>query len=145
MNYKNQIGLHLRLKDCLLKLIEQAKIYNISSFQFFLTSHELNNRYITLNKSDQQKFLQAKRNHFDDLYIHSSYWINPATCKKISSDISKKMLKREIELVKKLEIATIILHPGSAISQNIEEHKNSWKEKGISNVARMLNELLKLN
>lgn len=145
MNYNtNKIGLHIRLQNCLLQVIHQARDFNVSSFQFFLTSPELKGKYINPSSTIKKEFLNLKNQYFESVYIHASYWINPATNKRTSALISKKMLYRELELAQQLEIPALILHPGSAISEP-GTTLTDWKERGIENVARMINSLLKNN
>ena len=145
MNYNtNKIGLHIRLEQCLLQVIKQARDFNVSSFQFFLTSPELKGKYINPCTATQKEFLDLKNLHFETAYIHSSYWINPATNKRTSALISKKMLYRELELAEKLEIPAIIVHPGSAVSDP-GTLLTDWKQRGIENAAHMLNNILKDN
>ncbi|MBD3273438.1 deoxyribonuclease IV [Candidatus Dependentiae bacterium] len=138
---KRNVGLHLKLKTNLSSLIEAALSYKIKIFQFFLTK-EKTGKYLKLDNKDLKNFLKIRK-QFDDLYIHSSYWINLASGKKIGYQTSQKLLKKEIELAKKLRVNFIVLHPGSASKFKSTPKDPRCRIKGIDNFTRALNKILK--
>lgn len=142
MSFNQQIGLHLRLKDTLLNVAQEALEYKIKAFQLFLIAQKTE-KYITLDHHDLEAFLHLKREHFSEVYIHSSYWINPASSSKEIFAISKHLLKKEIKLAKKLEIRYLVLHAGSAKGHRCTEQDPIGKERGIQALASMLNSVLK--
>ena len=144
MNSKRKkplLGLHLKLNPDLHSIIQEAQNYNINTFQFFLTK-EQSGKYLKLDNRDLKLFLK-KRKEFNNLYIHSSYWINLASGKKIGYQTSQKLLKKEIEFAKKLNINSIILHPGSASKFKSTPQDPKCKIKGIDNLTAALNKILK--
>jgi len=148
LNHKDisSIGLHLRLKDSVVQLIEEARMYDIKYFQFFLlSSHSKNNKtkYVKLSQEDCKKFIALKKQFFKHVFIHSSYWINPATGRKLSFDISKQLLKKEIAIAQKLDIHNLVLHPGSATWHRATPDDPTCKHQGIDRLASMLNALHK--
>lgn len=142
MSYKHSIGLHLRIKENLTTLITEALEFGLPTFQFFLNGQKTS-RYLTITQADLTTFLRLKNQLSQPLFIHSSYWINPAAGNKVSFDASKKLLSKEIRLAKKLEIPYIVLHAGSAkdYPENLDDPDN--KTRGIQTLVKMLNSVLK--
>lgn len=139
MNSSNAVGLHLSLKDGLTALVNQALDYQIPHFQFFLTS---NNRYVTITAADIRYFLLC-RHRFSSLFIHSSYWINPAAGNPLSRKIAKRLIYKEMSLAQRLEIPYLVLHAGTA-NGYLETDPMHLRMQGIDAVARFLNEVFKL-
>lgn len=135
------LGVHLKLKDNLYNLISEAKGYNIKTFQFFLTK-EQTGKYLKLDNKDIKQFLKLKK-EFNNVYIHSSYWVNLASGNKIGYQTSQKILKKEIELAKKLHINHLILHPGSAAKFKYIHPNTNWRLLGIENLTMALNKIMK--
>jgi deoxyribonuclease-4 len=79
-----------------------------------------------------QEFVRIRREHFGNLYVHGSYWINLAGI----AHNGYESFKKEVSLAKKLEFTHMVLHPGSA---------NGAKEliEGIDALARILNVMAK--
>lgn len=127
----NQIGLHLRLQDSLLHLAQHAVQLRIPFFQCFFVQ-QMNGRLITMTDEQIASFVAYKREHFTDLYLHGSYWINLASNRRNGI----RSFYRELSLAKKLEFTHMILHPGAA---------NDAREviEGIDTLARVLNEITK--
>ena len=144
MSSKNKnilLGLHLKLNPDLHSIIQTAQNYKINTFQFFLTK-EQNGKYLKLEHKDLKNFL-IKRKEFNNLYIHSSYWINLSSGKKIGYQTSQNLLKKEIEFAKKLNIDSIVLHPGSASKFKSTPQDPICKLKGIDCLTKALNQILK--
>ncbi len=141
MNYKRSIGLHLKLGNSLCPLLVKAQKHNISSFQFFLTK-DSDHKYLKINPTDLKNFLRITKN-LNHLYIHNSYWINLCTDKSIGYQSSIKLLKKEINLAKKLKIQNLVLHPGTATGFKYNVNDPKFKIRGIDNLARALNIILK--
>ena len=141
MSYSKSIGLHLKLEDSLCALLVKAQRYNILSFQFFLTK-EQSFRYPKIDSRDLKNFLKISKN-LQNIYIHSSYWINLCSGKYIGYQTSQRILKKEIDLAKKLNIKNIVLHPGSASAFKSSQQDPKAKFRGIENLTRALNKMLK--
>lgn len=139
----HHLGLHLPLKEELNQLIEDALAYNVSYFQFFLSQSQQKSNYIRPTVDQIKRFVADKQKHFMEAFIHSTYWINPATGNDFRFDIAKTLLKKEIVLAKKFEIRYLVLHPGSATWHKPTELDPSCKQGGIERVVSMLNGLLK--
>lgn len=137
----NQLGLHLRLNTTLLNLINDVKRHNISVFQFFLAASP-NDRYISFSKKEQKEFVQLIQENNFSPFIHSSYWINPSSGRKVSFENSQKLLSQEIALAKRLQVPYIVLHPGSATWFKKREDDPVCRNRGIEQVASMLNTIL---
>ena len=67
-----RVGIHLRLTNQLLtELIEQAVRLQVPFFQFFLV-RQTTKKLIELDDADVQQFLQLRRRHFKNMYLHGS-------------------------------------------------------------------------
>lgn len=136
------IGLHLRLADSIVLLAHEALEYQLNCFQFFLTPQKAT-RYITLSKNDCELFLSLRRQHFSQLVIHSSYWINPSSGNKTTYSIAKRLLKKEQKLAHALEANYIVLHAGTATNYTNIKTKLAIIKAGIQTVAKLLNSVTK--
>ena len=142
MNSLNHLGLHLRLKDNLAALVEEAQALQLSCIQFFLVDQKTH-QYVTFSAKDKQAFLQARKDFLHDVFIHSSYWINPASHNKDVFNLSKSLLRREIRTAKSLDIGYLVLHAGSSKGYLATPEDPLAKTHGLKTLARMLNTLLK--
>jgi deoxyribonuclease IV len=125
------IGLHLRFAHSFVKMIDKAIALNMPIFQSFLM--QKNDAHMGIyDKSDMRKFILTKRQHFNHLYVHGSYWINLASVR----NTNHYCLRREIDLAKKLEFTHMILHAGSAKGAG-------HRHEGIYAMARVFNTLFK--
>lgn len=137
----NRIGIHLRIKQGLLQLAQEAINLNLQHFQFFLAPTTKSN-HINI-EPEREAFLKIKHEHFSMLYLHSSYWINPASGNVTGYEVSKGLLKKELRLAQKLEIPYLVLHGGVAKDHPISPDDPYAKKAGIYALAKMLNHLLK--
>jgi deoxyribonuclease-4 len=128
---KRKIGLHLRLKNSLTELALHATELSLSFFQCFLVLQDTK-RLIEPTQDDCAAFLVMRRKHFQELYVHGSYWINLAGLE----NNGYRALLRELTLARALEFTHLILHPGSA--KGAQE-----KSQGIDALARALNRAMK--
>ncbi len=113
------IGLHLRINESLTHTARHAKALGLRSFQCFVTL-DTAGKFFSPTDDDIAQFCQLQ-NQFDALFLHASYYINPASCRRTHHPI----LEREIKFAKRLKVPYLILHPGVAsnrecISQGIE-------------------------
>lgn len=142
MKSKDNFGLHLRLTHSLTDMIQEAITLNVPSFQFFLTKQSTG-KYISITQKDIHGFCALKKGYPGEIYIHSSYWINPATSNKEAFNNSKLFLRRELRIANKLGIEYLVLHAGSAKGHILSEHDPIGKKSGIQTVAKLLNSVLK--
>ncbi len=129
---KQAIGLHLRIDDSLLQMIQQAVRLNLPFFQCFFISQKTD-KYILFDSAERKQFLTIRNQYFDNLYGHATYWINLAGS---APETARRMLAYEIGMAKRLDFTHIIVHPGSTVGE-ID------RATGIDTVARSLNFLLK--
>jgi deoxyribonuclease-4 len=139
---KQPIGFHLRLQDSITALAEQALALELDCFQFFLTASTRHNNYLRLTPDDVRAF-KTLRSSFQNIYIHSSYWINPATCKPHSTATAKRLLMDEVRRALLLGIHHLVVHPGSANGHPPDFTSEQIRHTGIANVARMVNDITK--
>lgn len=141
MSLNPNIGLHLRINETLPHLVQRAIDLHIATFQFFLVNQN-DDRYLALTPQDKLFFIRH-RALFKNIFIHSSYWINPAAAQPSVFAHSKRLLRRELERARTLEVPYLVLHPGSAKGHEATDSDPDGKLAGIQTVARMLNEVLK--
>ncbi len=136
-----RIGLHIRLKEGLAQVAQEALNFNLSHFQFFLTPSP-KSAYINIGP-ERENFLMLKQNHFQSLFLHSSYWINPATGKAAGFAASKGLLRKEQAIAQKLEIPFLVVHGGVAKDHPTTPEDPQAKKAGIQTLAKTLNHLVK--
>lgn len=137
----NRIGLHLRIKQGLLQIAQEALLFNLKYVQFFLTP-TTNSNHVNV-EPEREAFLKIRREQFTTVYLHSSYWINPASGNATGYGVSKSLLKKELKLAQKLEIPFIVLHGGVAKDHPTSPDDPFAKKAGIHALAKMLNHLSK--
>jgi len=141
LNCNHRLGLHIPLKDTLTHVAQQAHNLNLRFFQTFLTKQKTK-KYLVLSAKDKQAFL-ALRPSFTEIFIHSSYWINPGSSDKAVVYLAKKLLKKELALAHELETRYLVLHAGSAKGHRPTAQDPDGKMAGIATVAKVLNSVLK--
>lgn len=142
MRSNNAIGLHLRLQTSLSQVIQEAADLELSCVQFFLveqTAHQ----YLPITPKDKKLFLDARHSFLKQAFIHSSYWINPASSKVDIYGVSRMLLRKEIRIAQSLEIPYLVLHGGSAKGYPATPQDPLGKQQGIEALASMLNTVLK--
>ena len=138
LSVHNSVGLHLPFKNGLVSLVDQAIDLELSHFQFFLTN---GNHYVPITNADIRYF-NAFRHRFSSLFIHSSYWINPATGIQKNLAISRRLMLKEINYAQRLEVPYLVLHAGTA--KGYHAHLPATPRMlGIDTVARFINGILK--
>ena len=142
MATKRLIGFHIRIKDNYTDLAVYGERLNVPIIQCFLMPKEPK-RYLYPKSEDRRSWLDIKKQKFKHVYAHSSYWVVPAIGKKISSKISHSYLQKEITIAKKLEIDSLIIHPGSATGYDPALSIDECKMEGIKALGNMLNDVLK--
>lgn len=128
---KKRLGLHIRVQDSIMQLLEKAQTLNLAFFQCFFIRQETG-ALVGVSAQEIKDFLRIRRAHFNNLICHGSYWINLASLQ----NNGYYSLQREIALAKRLEFTHFLLHPGSAKGA-------TEKSQGIDALAFCLNELLK--
>lgn len=104
---------------------------SVPLFQCFFIRQETG-ELIKFDDGDVKSFLTLRRQHFGDLYLHGSYWINLAGIKYTNH----YCLKRELHMARWLEFTHIVLHPGAA-----KGARN--RVEGIDAMARVINATMK--
>jgi deoxyribonuclease-4 len=125
-----RLGLHLRLDKTIREVIHEAIEFQLPFFQCFLTTK--NGTMVELPDADVAYFVEKRRQHFKNLYLHGSYLTNLCRARYGMHPVLEKELKR----AKRLEFTHIIVHPGSA-------RGCADNQEGINWLARALNKVLK--
>ena len=134
--------MHLRLKDSLATMVHEAEELGLSTIQFFFVE-QATGKYVPLVTQDKMAFLRARRTFLTHAFMHSSYWINPASFKREVYELSQHLLSREFKIARELEIPYIVLHPGAARGYEATPTDPLGKLQGIRTMARMLNTVLR--
>lgn len=131
---KRRIGVHTSISGGLHLSIERAKRLGCNTVQIF--SH--NPRSWSLRGILEEEIREFKRLRFlydiSPLYIHTSYLINLASCKRDVAEKSIRLLVKEMELADFLGADYVVLHPGSA---------SDSEQEGFIRVVRNLRRALK--
>ncbi len=124
-----QVAIHLRVTDTLQEVAEKALRLQLPFFQCFMIDQN-SGRLLNLTDEQIQQFLELRRAHFKDLFVHASYWMNLSSV----TQTRHYAMERELVLARKLEFTHIIFHPGSAKGAQT-------REEGIDALARTLNDI----
>ena len=125
-----EIGLHIRIDQSPLEAIKKAILLGVPYFQCFFISQKTG-AFITITEKERTEFVSLRRNHFQYLFLHGAYWVNLCNTR-----VMYRTLEHELFLAKRLEFSHIVLHPGSA-------KRLGCKEKGIDNLTKTLNHIIK--
>lgn len=120
----------------------EAQELGIPIFQFFLMPQK-KNKYLRLTADDRDQFVELRRKQFEQIYVHSSYWINLTSGNNESAEIAENLLKREIKLAQKLELNYLVIHPGSAKGHLKAPNDPEGQIAGLASMARILNRVIK--
>lgn len=123
-----KVGLHLRITSTMKEVIERALRLELPLFQSFLV-HQKSKAYVSCTK-ELITFCSLQGKCFDRRYVHGSYFIN------LASSYKQHILKKEIELAKRLLFTHVVFHPG-AITDTVE------RTVGIDRIAKTLDNVLK--
>jgi deoxyribonuclease-4 len=124
------VGLHIRIYSSFLDAVQKALRLDTPFMQCFFTQQVMG-KPLVLSSREIKNFLATYRAHFSQLYAHGSYVINLA-----GTHGEQPVLRRELELAKRLSFTHMIIHPGSAKRQ-------LTRDAGIENLVRALNRLIK--
>jgi deoxyribonuclease-4 len=119
----------MRLLSTLSVLLDKAHAAGSPLVQCFFISQG-GNTYVSFPPEEISLCL-AKRDLFQQLYVHASYWVNLAG----RYNNGWRPFHRELELAKQLGFTHMVIHPGSASGC-------PSKEEGIEYLARALNKAL---
>jgi len=138
--HQADLGLHLRLKDTLTNVMQEALAYNVTTIQFFLVRQK-DHKYVAISAKEKEDFRVLRRSTFSHAFIHSSYWINPATSQVQTYALSRELLKKELRMAQMLEVPSVVLHAGSAKGYVATDEDPIGKMRAIETLAKMLNSL----
>ncbi len=122
------LGMHIRVNESLESAIDDALEHNLSIMQCFFMNQKT--RTPLLLSSKQLIQLKKKVAQLNALFIHASYFINPAHLKKLG----QKTIEREAEYATRIGAKGLVLHPGSAT-------RGFSKLEGLQSLANVLNQI----
>lgn len=135
-----RIGVHTSISGGLHLSLYRAKILGCNTMQIF--SHNPRSwKLKELTEKDINTFKSLRlKNDINPVYIHTSYLINLATSDRELRTKSIKMLISEMERADLLDVDYVVLHAGSASTNNLQKameyiidalnkvfEKNNWK------------------
>jgi len=121
------IGIHLRIEHSVLDVIRKAIELNLSTFQLFLIMQNTG-KPIELSAEEIAQVREFST-RFPRVYVHGSYWINPAS----AMGVRQRALIKECALATALGFSHLVLHPGSMRGQD--------KPTALKALAKTLNDL----
>lgn len=124
------IGLHLRLTDSFIVLMNAALSLHLPFFQSF-GIHLPSNKLYEPSMGEHADYIYLRRKHFKELYFHASYWIN--LCRATPNLFH--LIYREIDLAVSLEFTHFVIHPGAYF-------KYMTYEQGIEQLVNHLQKIL---
>lgn len=142
MAFDLKLGLNVRFETSFEDMIAQATRLKLTCLQFFLVKPKTGD-YIRLLAKDKALFEEYKKAFNPDVFIHSSYWVNPAAFKKEAFAASRQILRKEIKMAQALGIKYLVLHPGSSKGFAATDTDPDAKIAGLTKLAKMLDSVLK--
>lgn len=129
------IGYHLSASKGFLAMGKLATSLGTNIFQFF-TRNPRGSRAKSLNRKDLDAFLDyARENRLGPLIAHAPYTLNAASNDERIRTFARKTLSEDMVLLENLPGTFYNMHPGSHCGQGME--------RGIQQVADLLNEVLR--
>ncbi len=129
------LGAHQSIAGGIYKSLIRAAQINSNTLQIFTKN---SNRWAgkKIEQKDIEKFFQLKEElKIKKIIAHAPYLVNLASSNNNIIEKSLKSLIEDIENCLKLNIKYLVLHPGS--------HKGEGVNKGIENIAKNLDNILK--
>ena len=131
-------GLHIRMQENPLDVIEKAADLGMTTFQCFLKNER--KHYPFIQRDWLKTFFVLRRQLFTKIYVHASYWINLCLDKPLGLNI----LEKELALVKRFECTHLVLHPGFADSSFVfGDDIVKRKKQAINNFVSTINHVMK--
>ncbi|MBW1840452.1 MAG: deoxyribonuclease IV [Deltaproteobacteria bacterium] len=127
------IGAHFSIAKGLDRALYDAAKYQCTAAQIF-TKNALTWKERTVSAREIERFEQARiKTGIRKIASHASYLINLATHDRKKHDLSCHGLKQELHRSALLDIAYVVLHPGS--------HMGSGETTGIDRIAERINSI----
>ena len=124
------IGLHIRYESSIVDVAKRAKELGVSAFQFFLGKKKDPYYFLNFTNEEIDEFNAICKTLDTNIVIHSSYYSDLASGGKYGREIFFK----ELELAERLNATHFVFHAGS-------ERRYPGKEKGLGNIAKVLNSI----
>jgi deoxyribonuclease-4 len=135
------IGSHVSMSspNYLLGSLNEALSYGANTFMIY-TGAPQNSIRTPLNKLKIEEFwkgLEQNKISLQNVIVHAPYIMNIGSGDSKKRNISKYILKNEIERTNAIKLKYLVIHPGNAIGIT--------KEEAIKNIASTINEINKTN
>ena len=129
-----QIGCHLSSSKGFLHMGEEAVSIGATTFQFF-TRNPRGSKAKAVDEKDVAAYLAfAKENEIGTVVAHAPYTLNPASADPKVREFARMTLADDLKRMEYLPGNVYNFHPGSHVGQGVE--------KGIQEIAEMLNGIL---
>lgn len=129
------IGAHVSIKGGFAAALKRAETEGLDIIQIFSSSPRSRMRRVITNQEVKDFIKALKKSRIREVYIHTPYYINPASPDSRVWHFSKTYLLREIEIMDRIGARYFVMHMGS--------HKGSGIKAGLQKVTRMLKEVIK--
>ena len=126
------VGIHIRYQSSIFDVLDRITTLDLAIAQFFLMKKGDLHHFVNLDQKDKNKFIDLCKEHLENVVFHASYLTDLAS----GASFSKRLFLEELEAVGKFDNASFVFHAGSA-------KRFESKEKGIENIAKVLNNVFK--
>ena len=129
------IGCHLSSSDGFLAMGNTALSIEADTFQFF-TRNPRGSKAKAIDEADAKALLELMKVHrFPVILAHAPYTLNPCSATEKTREFARLTMEDDLKRMKFTPGQLYNFHPGS--------HTGQGAEKGIEEIAALLNELLK--
>src|SRR3989344_4873679 len=119
-----RVGAHVSIAGGFSKAIDRELEEGGNCGQIFCNSNR-SLRFTPLNEEEVVLFREKlKKSDIDPVLVHCSYLINVCSTNESLRKASLEAIKKEIQIIEKLGLKYLVLHPGS--------HLKTGEEKGLA-------------
>ncbi len=129
-----KIGCHLSISKGLIAMIKEAISIEANVFQFFCRNPR-GKGALRFKEQDIEKFNSlVKEERLWPLLVHSPFIINPASAEETVQELTREILREDLNFTAKIDGAMYNLHPGNYLKRTPQE--------GLATIAETLNNVV---
>ncbi len=129
-----KIGCHLSISKGLTAMIKDAVSIEANVFQFFCRNPR-GKGALRFKEQDIEKFCSLiKEQNFGPLLVHSPFIINPASIEENVQELTREILREDLNFTAKIDGAMYNFHPGNYLKRTPQE--------GLAAIADTLNNVI---
>ena len=130
-----RIGPHTSVAAGFCKAVEENHSIGANTFQFF-TRNPRGGRARELSEKEIREMKKLIDEYgFSDIMAHAPYTVNPASAKPRIRKSARELMSKDLQRLEMLPCSLYNIHPGN--------HTGIGTQKGIENVASLINEVYK--